>query len=540
MRWDMGFAVGIDLGTTNTVVAAVVEGRAQVLVDPGAAPGEQLIPSVVAFLPNNSVLVGRRARERRRIDATNTIYSVKRLIGRAYASEEVVRARNYLPFALKEGPHGFPLVVARGTAYELHTISALVLQRAKKLAEKVLGGPVDSAVITVPASFNDRQRAATKAAGSEAGLNVLRILNEPTAAALAYGLGRNVTDKERIAVYDLGGGTFDLTLLDLSNNVFEVRGTAGDSFLGGDDFDHLIVDELRTEILKQTRFDPRSDVQVMERLRTDAEQVKIALSERDDVEINFRDLTIGADGNALGATIRVTRASFERAAGPLIDRSIAVCRDALAVAHLSVDDFSRGGVLLVGGSTRMPLVRRKLEQFFHRPPRSELNPDEVVAIGAAIQADSLQKQERRDGGAEPARASRGKLPAAFPGRANRAGPLLVDVTPLTLGMETVSGFVEPVIERNSSVPCAQTRMFTTGKDSQTVITVRVFQGEGQSLAENVLLGELSIDGLRAAPRGEVGVEVTFALDADGILQVSARDPENDRAVQATLRVGKSS
>jgi molecular chaperone DnaK len=534
MRWRMGFAVGIDLGTTNTVVAAVVEGRARVLFD----DVDRLIPSVVAFMPNGGVMVGRRARERRRIDAANTIYSVKRLIGRAWTSEEVVRARNYLPFALKEGPHGFPLVVARGTAYELHTISAMVLSRAKKLAEKVLGGPVDSAVITVPASFNDRQRAATKAAGSEAGLNVLRILNEPTAAALAYGLGRDTQSNERIAVYDLGGGTFDLTLLDLSNNVFEVRGTAGDSFLGGDDLDHLVVEELRTEILKQTRFDPRSDVQVMERLREDAEQVKIALSDRDEVDITFRDLAIGPDGNPLVASIRVSRVSFERAAGPLIDRSIEVCREALSIARLSADDFAN--ILLVGGSTRIPLVRRKIEQFFQRPPRTDLNPDEVVAIGAAIQADVLLKADRRDGGAEPARASRGKLPAAFPARGNRAGPLLVDVTPLTLGMETVSGFVEPVIERNSSVPCSQTRTFTTGRDRQTTITVRVFQGEGQTLAENVLLGELSLDGLRAAPRGEVSVEVTFALDADGILQVAARDPESDRAVSATLRVGKPS
>jgi len=532
----MGFAVGIDLGTTNTVVAAIVDGRARVLSDDA---GDRLIPSVVSFVPNGGVLVGRRARDRRRIDAANTIYSVKRLIGRTFKSEEVVRARNYLPFDLKEGGHGFPLVVARGSAYELHTISALVLQRAKKLAERVLGGRVDAAVITVPASFNDRQRAATKAAGSEAGLDVLRILNEPTAAALAYGLGRGAgAAHERIAVYDLGGGTFDLTLLDLSTSVFEVLGTAGDSFLGGDDLDHLIVDELRTEILKQTRFDPRGDIQVMERLRGDAEQVKIDLSEREDVEITFRDLTLGSDGNPVTATIHVQRSSFERVASPLIDRSIEVCRDALAVAKLSVNDF--GNILLVGGSTRIPLVRRKLEAFFQRAPRSDHDPDEVVAIGAAIQADALVHKDRPEGVAEPARTSRsGKhLPASFPSRHKAAGPLLVDVTPLTLGVETVSGFVEPVIQRNSAVPCSQTRVFTTGKDGQTAITVRVFQGEGQSLAENVALGELSIDGLRAARRGEVQVEVTFALDADGILQVSARDPETSRAVSATLKVGK--
>ncbi|MBI2389535.1 MAG: Hsp70 family protein [Deltaproteobacteria bacterium] len=539
----MGHAVGIDLGTTNTVVAAVVDGTARVLSDDA---GDRLIPSVVAFPPNGGVLVGRRARERRRIDAQNTIHSVKRLIGRAWSSEEVVRARTYLPFDLKEGAHGLPLVVSRGRTFDLHTISAFVLQRAKKLAEKVLGGTVDAAVITVPASFNDRQRAATKAAGSEAGLRVLRILNEPTAAALAYGLGRTSPGAhERVAVYDLGGGTFDLTLLDLSSNVFEVLGTAGDSFLGGDDLDLLIVDELRAEILKQTRFDPRGDVQVMERLSTDAEQVKIALSDREEVEITFRDLAAFADGHPIGATILVRRASFERLAAPLVERSIEVCREALAVAKLGIGDF--GDVLLVGGSTRIPLVRRKIEQFFQRPPRTDLDPDEVVAIGAAIQADALVRHERPEHGeprSESARTASGRrnpaLPSAFPGRAQRAGPLLVDVTPLTLGVETVSGFVEPVIERNTAVPCSQTRIFTTAKDGQGAITVRVFQGEGRSLGENVLLGELSLDGLREARRGEVQVEVTFALDADGILQVSARDPETARAVSATLKVGRTS
>jgi len=532
----MGLAVGIDLGTTNTVVGAVVDGTARVLAD----GDDRLIPSIVAFPPAGGVLVGRRARDRRRIDAQNTIHSVKRLIGRAWLSEEVVRARGYLPFAMREGPHGSPQVIARGNAFDLHTISAFVLQRAKKLAEKVLGAPVDSAVITVPASFNDRQRAATKAAGSEAGLNVLRILNEPTAAALAYGLGRSSAANERIAVYDLGGGTFDLTLLDLSNNVFEVRGTAGDSFLGGDDFDHLLVDELRTEILKQTRFDPRADVQVMERLITDAEQVKIALSDRDEVDINFRDLAASADGTPIHAALNVKRASFERIAGPLIDRSIAVCEDALQLARLSTGDFAN--VLLVGGSTRIPLVRRKIEQYFGRPPRADLNPDEVVALGAAIQADALLRKERGETASEPARASgrNPALPGSFPGRAQRAGPLLVDVTPLTLGVETVSGFVEPVIERNTAVPCSQRRAFTTAKDGQTELTLRVFQGEGESLEGNVLLGELSLDGLRSARRGDVHVEVTFALDADGILQVSARDPETTRAVSATLRVGKPS
>jgi len=529
----MGFAVGIDLGTTNTVVAAVVDGRARVLADPET--NDRLIPSVVAFPPGGGALVGRRARDRRRIDAANTIYSVKRLIGRAWTSEEVVRARNYLPFAMREGPHGLPRVIARGNAFDLHTISAFVLTRAKKLAEKVLGGPVDSAVITVPASFNDRQRAATKAAGSEAGLNVLRILNEPTAAALAYGLGRAAASAhERVAVYDLGGGTFDLTLLDLSNNVFEVLGTAGDSFLGGDDFDHLIVDELRTEILKQTRFDARTDVQVMERLITDAEQVKIALSEREEVDLTVRDLAVGIEAT----TINVKRASFERIASPLIDRSIGVCQEALQIARLGVGDFSN--VLLVGGSTRIPLVRRKIEHYFGKPPRADLNPDEVVALGAAIQADTLLRKERGETASEPARANRNPaLPAAFPGRALRQGPLLVDVTPLTLGVETVSGFVEPIIERNTAVPCSQTRAFTTAKDGQTELTVRVFQGEGESLDGNVLLGELSLDGLRAARRGDVQVEVTFALDADGILQVSAHDKETNRAVSATLRVGKS-
>jgi len=782
----MASVVGIDLGTTNTVVAVVRGGKAMVLADEN---GNRLLPSVVSFHPNGEVLVGVKARERRLVDARNTVYSIKRLIGRSWQSDEVEKARGRFPFELREGPTHGPLVVARNETYTLPEISAFVLRRAKEIAEKALGEPVERAVVTVPASFNDLQRASTKVAAREAGLEVLRILNEPTAAALAYGFGKS--GSERIAVYDFGGGTFDLTLLDLSGNVFEVIATAGDSFLGGDDVDQVIADRIAMSVIQQTRYDPRQDVQVMERLRAAAEQVKIALSSQLDMHVELKEVGYGPGGSPIDVKFQMSRNELEQLSTPLIDRTFKVCGEALQLARVQTDAFDN--IILVGGSTRIPAVRRKVESYFGKKPMDRVNPDEVVAIGAAIQAAALTGAERRrqstpapmntnpdpnavkatriqtlggvgkdgrkgplappprttgrivtspigadtprpaipsrtdaarveaaaqralaDGldeettvnrqvealledeettinrpatqppvvprapatpsdlggypdipGAVPARQQTtaplvpqstpvnlkntgrqiaaphepavhvgppafdmspepGPLPRGFPDHSpepvhlrnlapQRAqepsgpfpaqgpsfdftpppqpapkapaqapkplastqistqiavplppptpevrthkpalhsapsfpnlgtnpgfdAPLLIDVTPLTLAVETVGGFVDKVIARNTPVPCSQTRTFTTSVDGQQVVLLRVCQGEGDAFMENTSLGQLELSGLRAARRGEVMIEVTFELDADGILQVKARDLETSRETGAQMRL----
>ncbi|RYE92008.1 MAG: hypothetical protein EOO75_07645, partial [Myxococcales bacterium] len=394
LRWigkdedRMSAVVGIDLGTTNTVVAHVQGGRAVALGDEN---GERLIPSVVSFHPSGQVIVGRAAKERRLQDARNTIYSVKRLIGRPWASEDVQRARERAPFDLREGPGHAVMVVARGETYTLSEISAYVLRKAKAMAEAALGQPVDRAVITVPANFNDLQRAATKVAGRVAGLEVLRILNEPTAAALAYGYGKS--NSERIAVYDFGGGTFDVTLLDLAGNVFEVLATAGDTFLGGDDIDLAIADRMCELFLREHRYDPRSDVQVFERVRASAEQLKHRLSRDPQTSTELRELAFGPGGRALSSTFSMSRGDLEKLIAPLIERTFAVCRDAMNTAGLTPRDFDQ--VILVGGSTRIPLVRSRVTEFFGREPLAHVSPDEVVAIGAAIQAMALSSHDRR-------------------------------------------------------------------------------------------------------------------------------------------------
>lgn len=855
--------VGIDLGTTNTVVAAVRDGQATALHD---ELGNALIPSVVSFHPNGTVLVGRPARERRLIDPRNTIYSIKRLIGRSWESEEVRRARLRFPFDMRQGPGQAALVVARNETYTLPEISAFVLRKAKAVAEMALGTTVERAVITVPANFNDLQRAATKVAGRVAGLEVLRILNEPTAAALAYGYGKGAS--ERIAVYDFGGGTFDVTLLDLADNVFEVLATAGNTFLGGDDIDVLVAERICDAFLRQHRYDPRTERTGFERVRLAAEELKLKLSTADEASVQLTDIGHGVGGKPLSLLFSMTRAEFERLATPIVDRTFEVCREALSIARLSPSDMKE--VLLVGGSTRIPLVKQRVEEFFGREVRDELNPDEVVAIGAAIQANALTGLERRRGTVPPAptvqgrtappAAARATLPpgtqvpttaiglggarrkqpsladldnaarqrlslpspddvpvegaphtkpfsrqpattadnlaqhrpkqstlpldpslgqlgpvperrmktgiglgpvqsstpsepepkkapvpvqvapivvppapdkstllsadvaaqqalaqagtatpsrheesvaavigdaeieyatepispeswlddddtsvipapelpepavpppaapeparatfvgpgpaspppvdlppvrqaeppparATFVGPASSqpppielpavrqptltapqnplaappapltlpevplpapqvptqpplnapsappwaaapaqgaaiaagtlspgpshsvappsvrpiapAAPVLVDVTPLTLCVETVNGYCDPIIERNTPVPCEQTRQFATAQDNQTVVRVRVGQGESSRFSENTLLGEVELSGLRPAPRGKVQIAVTFALDASGMLSVSARDVATGRMTSAQLRL----
>src|SRR5580704_3294151 len=380
--------VGIDLGTTNTVVACVRNGRVHVL---GDEQGRRLLPSVVSFHPNGEILVGHSAKARRAVDAKNTIASVKRLLGRTWNSPELEKARKRFAFDMKEGPGQAALVVARGKEYSLPEIGAFVLKRAREIAETALGERVERAVITVPASFNELQRAATKVAGRVAGLEVLRIINEPTAAALAYGLGR--TTKERIAVYDFGGGTFDCTLLDLSGNVFEVLATAGDSFLGGDDLDVSIAERMSEAFLHAHRYDPRADPQAFERLRAESEVVKIELSSRDRTQTKLREVAFGTGGATLDLEFTMTRDELDMLATPLVERTFAVCQEALGVSRLSVSEFDK--IILVGGSTRIPLVRRRVEQFFGAAPLDRVNPEEVVAIGAAIQAAALSEVARR-------------------------------------------------------------------------------------------------------------------------------------------------
>jgi len=816
----MSTVIGIDLGTTNTVVSVVRDGQASALLDEAQ---QVLIPSIVSFHPNGSVLVGRVAKERRIVDAANTIYSIKRLIGRSWDSDEVRRARSRFPFEMREGPGQASLVVARGETYTLPEISAFVLRKAKAVAEAALGASVDRAVITVPANFNDLQRAATKVAGRVAGLEVLRILNEPTAAALAYGYGRG--SAERVAVYDFGGGTFDVTLLDLANNVFEVLATAGNTFLGGDDLDLAIAERMGEALLSQHRVDARVDMQLFERLRAAAELVKHRLSTEPEARVTINEVAHGLGGRGVNFDFTMTRQEFERLALPIIDRTFDVCREAMGIARLSENDFDQ--VLLVGGSTRIPLVRARVEEFFQKPIRATINPDEVVAIGAAIQAAALSGAQKRRGTVPPApspaarqthpkfsdaqipdtvlqrpnapaqpalaartrfesspaipstqpffgrphvsttpglqpgsrpagpthestlgalrkiastaapstlgglgprqgvktgrglgpeanravsgptllsasdeaqsardalddalslplvggpttaredsvafvlgdsdfldlesapsqpssrpynapagpgstafddedslplpelppeeeithvtapsepRASRpdsitlgafgtARMPAVpaapppsapsasapFPASSSavfvapppvsvgqtrtapmaataaapfgalqapippsyggfepvsrapssRPPPLLIDVTPFTLAVETVDGFCDAVIERNTQVPCERTRVFVTAVDNQTVVRVRISQGESSRFGQNTLLGEVELSGLHPAPRGETQIAVSFSLDTNGMLSVSAKDVATNRATSTQVRL----
>ncbi len=608
----MSVAIGIDLGTTNTVVASVSGGEAFTLT---YGDGQRLIPSVVSFHPSGQVLVGQKAVERRFVDSENTIFSVKRLIGRAWETDDVQRARVRLPFRLVEGMKHEVLVTARGEELTLPEISAFVLRHAKAVAEEALGETVEQAVITVPANFNDLQRAATKAAGKLAGLEVLRILNEPTAAALAYGQGQFLDEgkgrpkDERVAIYDLGGGTFDVTILDLAGNVFEVLSTAGDTALGGDDIDQLIADRMADELLKLHRIDARAHPPVYGALRVAAERLKCELSTRDEYTIDLRTIGYAERGEEIPFNFRMTRPELEWASVGLLDRTLEVCGLALQRAHLNVTDIDH--ILLVGGCTRMPLVSRKVEQLFKKAPLLKVNPDEVVALGAAIQSSALARRRTRasmvvpsdvpeapvdepsirtdslvplPAGAEPleldepkSRSSRSPgsqskqplpastaiapvipkapaVPTGMPGAAaiaqiplrtqavrvpsagvlRAAAPLLIDVTPLSLHVETAGGFADRLIETNTPVPCDRTRVFSTASDFQTKVTIRVAQGEKPRFDDNTYLGEVELSGIEPRPRGNVQIAVTFELDADGILNVRARD--ESRGVEATARL----
>ena len=697
-----GPVIGIDLGTTNSVVAVADTNGARLL------SGEEgsLIPSVVSFHPSGDVLVGAPAKERRLLDAENTVYSVKRLIGRPFTSYEVKEARERFAFELSEGPSGGVLVTARGETYTLSEISAFVLRHVRKVAESSLGVECGQAVVTVPANFNELQRSATKAAGRVAGLDVLRILNEPTAAALAYGY--NKSSNERVAVYDLGGGTFDITILQLAGDVFEVLATAGDTFLGGDDVDTLVADHMAAQFLEQNRYDARQDRQAYERLKAAAEWAKIQLSEKPQVKLCIEELAYGDGGVALNLDYALTREQLEHMCQPLVARSFDVCEDAMKAAGLRPTQLDN--VILVGGSTRIPLLQRMVAEYFGRKPLADIDPDLVVAQGAALQALTLSAPSRKAAlgrvalkkvahpttGSHPqvteetsledevtnigerpplppppvARAARkatlpGQAPPPPPVQLKKAdepelddglvdsptrsreellehemtrvaapadpldfqptrmadasgllmgiglsseedetqqaeelelepsglllelgddafgsdpapaedvpplelrssapqelkaaldenvdtvtaavavedvptrAPLLLDVTPLSLGVETVDGYCEHIIRRNSAIPAGQTKMFTTARDGQEAVVVRICQGEDRQIAGNQLLGEVVLDGLRPATRGKVQIAVRFMIDADGTLQVRAQDVGTGQQQQIAIKL----
>ena len=499
----MAKIIGIDLGTTNSVVAVMEGGEPTVIT---GSEGSRLCPSVVAV--NNKTgerMVGQVARRQAVTNSENTIFSIKRFMGRKFNDAQVQRARKFLPYRVTEAPNGDVRVHMGDKEYSPPEISAMVLQKLKADAEAYLGETVTQAVITVPAYFNDSQRQATKDAGKIAGLEVLRIINEPTASSLAYGLDKNVD--QTIAVYDLGGGTFDISILDVGEGVFEVKSTNGDTFLGGDDFDQRIIDWIADEFRKDQGIDLRQDKMALQRLKEAAEKAKIELSSVMQTEINLPFITADASGpKHLNMTL--TRAKLEQLVGDLIERSIGPCKLALEDAKLKPSDIEE--VILVGGQTRMPAVQEAVRRFFGKEPHKGVNPDEVVAVGAAIQAGVLGGEVR--------------------------DILLLDVTPLTLSIETLGGVATPLIERNTTIPTKKSQIFSTAADMQTSVEIKVVQGERPMAADNKLLGNFILDGIPPAPRGIPQIEVTFDIDADGILNVSAQDKATGREQHITITV----
>ena len=491
----MGKIIGIDLGTTNSVVA-VMEGGEPVVIP--SSTGGRTFPSIVAINPKNDErLVGTVAKRQAVVNAENTVFSVKRFMGNKFDSPEVQKAIGYVPYEVKKSSNGDVRVVMNGREYSPPEISAMILQKMKTDAEAYLGSPVTQAVITVPAYFNDTQRQATKDAGKIAGLEVLRIVNEPTASSLAYGLGNDT--EEMIAVYDLGGGTFDISVLEVGDGVFEVKATNGDTFLGGDDFDRVIIDWAADEFNSENGIDLRKDNQALQRLREAAEKAKIELSTTMQSELNLPFITADASGPK-HLTMTLSRAKFESMTADLVRRSIEPCKAALKDAGLSTGDITQ--VVLVGGMTRMPAIQEAVKKFFGREPHKGVNPDEVVGIGAAIQAGVLGGDVK--------------------------DVLLLDVTPLTLSIETLGGVSTPLIERNTTIPTKKSQIFSTAADSQTQVEIHVTQGERPMANDNKSLGRFILDGIPPAPRGVPQVEVTFDINADGILDVSAKDKATGR------------
>src|SRR6516162_10033165 len=502
----MGKIIGIDLGTTNSCVAIMESGQPKVIEN---SEGARTTPSVVAYLEDGEILVGAPAKRQAVTNAKNTVFAVKRLIGRRFEEKEVQKDIGLMPYKIAKAPNGDAWVEVRGKAIAPPQISAEVLRKMKKTAEDYLGEPVTEAVITVPAYFNDSQRQATKDAGRIAGLEVKRIINEPTAAALAFGLDKKEGDR-KIAVYDLGGGTFDISIIEIANvdgeHQFEVLSTNGDTFLGGEDFDQRIIDYVVTEFKKEAGVDLKNDVLALQRLKDAAEKAKIELSSSQQTDINLPYITADASGPK-HLSMKLTRAKLEALVEDLIQRTVEPCRIAMKDAGVSLSDI--GDVILVGGMTRMPKVQETVKSFFGKEPRKDVNPDEAVAVGAGIQG-SVLAGERKD-------------------------VLLLDVTPLSLGIETLGGVMTKLIQKNTTIPTKAQQVFSTADDNQSAVTIHVLQGERDVASGNKSLGQFNLEGIPPAPRGMPQIEVTFDIDANGILHVSAKDKATGKENKITIK-----
>ncbi len=500
--------LGIDLGTSNSVAAVYLDGKIRIIKDQN---GKSIHPSIVSFHPNGKVLVGHAAKKRRLVDPKNTISSIKRFIGLHYDTLKASGQIKKIPFQITEGPDKQVLIKARNHFLTPTQVSALILRHMKSLAEKSVGREISKAVITVPANFNEAQRTATKAAGKLADLDVIRIINEPTAAALAYGHGEDL--QSHVLLYDFGGGTFDVTILKISGEIFEVLSTAGNTRLGGDDIDERIMDDIMESFMRKHHYDIRHNEMAVLRLRLIAENIKCKLSEEEQNTTTIEELAYGPGGKPLDFTYELTRERLGFLSADLVERSFEICDEAFALAQIEPKEID--DVVLVGGTTKIPLIKKEVAQYFKKEPQSRINPDEVVSIGAAIQGAAL---------VEPSHIMSGPL------------ALLLDVTPLSLCIGTVGGFASPVIPRNSQLPTEQTRVFSTSADYQDSVSIRVCQGQHRRFDDNTYIGELTLTNLRPALRGELKIEVSFELDTNGILSVRARDPDTDKIQTAFMQI----